>query len=92
MLWAVARLVSQDHARLPSIGPVRDPHVDPFWQGSTRGEPEFLDSRCPELPALAIAQASDRLHFPVINCGIYGYPISSAAQIAINTAAAFRAS
>jgi O-acetyl-ADP-ribose deacetylase (regulator of RNase III) len=38
---------------------------------------------------LAITHDVRTIAFPAISCGIYGYPIGSAAQIAIDTTTAF---
>lgn len=57
--------------------------VGPVWRGGDAGEPELLAS-CYRR-SLAIARDHDlpRLAFPAISCGIYGYPIDAATDIAV---------
>lgn len=57
--------------------------VGPVWRGGDKGEPELLAScyrRCFEIAA---EQGFATLAFPAISCGIYGYPVEQAAEIAI---------
>ena len=59
--------------------------VGPVWQGGTRGEPALLAScyrRCLEVAA---ATGVRSLAFPSISTGIYGYPLTAAARIAVDT-------
>jgi O-acetyl-ADP-ribose deacetylase (regulator of RNase III) len=65
--------------------------VGPVWHGGTRGEPELLASCYRESLRLAVAHDLRSIAFPAISCGIYRYPVSAAAQIAIDTTAAFLA-
>jgi O-acetyl-ADP-ribose deacetylase len=65
--------------------------VGPVWRGGTRGEPALLASCYRESLALAVAHGIRTIAFPAISCGIYGYPVPAAAQIAIDTTAAFLA-
>ena len=57
--------------------------VGPIWDGGSVGEPELLAScyRC--CFALARAHRLRTLAFPAISCGIYGYPIPDAVEIAL---------
>jgi O-acetyl-ADP-ribose deacetylase (regulator of RNase III) len=65
--------------------------VGPIWRGGTDGEPELLASCYRESLKLAAAHSIGSIAFPAISCGIYGYPIPAAAQIAMaETAAAVR--
>jgi O-acetyl-ADP-ribose deacetylase (regulator of RNase III) len=66
--------------------------VGPIWRGGKRGEPETL-ANC-HRNSLRLA-AENRIHiiaFPAISCGVYGYPIDQAAQIALKTTGEFLAS
>jgi O-acetyl-ADP-ribose deacetylase (regulator of RNase III) len=65
--------------------------VGPVWQGGARGEPELLASCYRESLAIAVANGIRSIAFPAISCGIYGYPIPAATQIAIDTTVAFLA-
>lgn len=59
--------------------------VGPVWHGGRNGEAELLTScyRC----CLQLAQqhAITSIAFPAISCGVYGYPLTQAADIAIRT-------
>ncbi len=59
--------------------------VGPVWRGGQEGEPDLLAScyrRCMEI---ADAQGFATIAFPSISTGIYGYPISLAAAVAVAT-------
>jgi O-acetyl-ADP-ribose deacetylase len=57
--------------------------VGPVWNGGGRGEPELLASCYRECFVLAREYALRTLAFPAISCGVYGYPISQAVEIAV---------
>jgi len=57
--------------------------VGPVWRGGTKGEPELLASCYRRSIELAIENGLRTIAFPAISCGIYGYPIDAAADIAI---------
>jgi len=57
--------------------------VGPVWCGGTNGEPELLASCYRRGIELAIDNGVRTIAFPAISCGIYGYPIDAAADIAI---------
>ena len=65
--------------------------VGPVWQGGTRGEPELLASCYRRALTLAIDANLASIAFPAISCGVYGYPLEPAAEIAVRevTTAAF---
>lgn len=63
--------------------------VGPVWQDGTAGEPELLASCHRESLKLAVAHQIKTIAFPAISCGIYGYPIAQAANIALQTVAEF---
>ena len=56
--------------------------VGPVWQGGTQGEPELLASCYRESLALALAQGVEKIAFPAISCGVYGFPLAQAVRIA----------
>jgi O-acetyl-ADP-ribose deacetylase (regulator of RNase III) len=58
--------------------------VGPVWRGGTQGEPELLASCYRNSLALAVKNDIHSIAFSAISCGIYGYPIDEAAQIAVN--------
>jgi O-acetyl-ADP-ribose deacetylase (regulator of RNase III) len=60
--------------------------VGPRWGGGTRGEPELLRSAYRRSFELAIESGCRSLALPSLSTGAYGYPIESAADIALSTA------
>ena len=66
--------------------------VGPIWQGGTRKEPELLANCYKSCFKIAELQHLHSLAFPAISCGVYGYPIDAAAEIACReTIAALKA-
>ena len=65
--------------------------VGPVWQGGAQGEPELLASCYRESLALARAHGVHKIAFPAISCGVYGYPLGQAAQIAVRECATIAA-
>ena len=59
--------------------------VGPVWGSGRNGEPELLASCYRSCYALARVNGVKTMAFPAISCGVYGYPISDAARIAIGT-------
>jgi len=57
--------------------------VGPVWSGGGNGEPELLASCYRHSLALAVEHGIRTLAFPAISCGVYGYPIELAAEIAV---------
>jgi O-acetyl-ADP-ribose deacetylase len=56
--------------------------VGPVWHGGGSGEAETLQAAYRNSLALAVRLDCRTVAFPAISCGIYGYPIDDAAQIA----------
>jgi O-acetyl-ADP-ribose deacetylase (regulator of RNase III) len=61
--------------------------VGPVWRGGTHGEPELLASCYRESLAVAAAHRLHTLAFPAISCGVYGYPLEQAVDIAVRECA-----
>lgn len=57
--------------------------VGPVWNGGRHNEPELLASCYRSCFALAREHGLKTLAFPAISCGVYGYPISQAVEIAV---------
>ena len=66
--------------------------VGPVWSGGTRGEGEVLAKCYRNSLRLAVENGIKTIGFPAISCGAYRYPISEAAQIALDTTREFLAS
>jgi O-acetyl-ADP-ribose deacetylase len=63
--------------------------VGPIWGGGDQGEPELLASCYRNSLALATKHQVRDIAFPAISCGIYGYPIRDACQIAMRETMAY---
>ena len=57
--------------------------VGPVWNGGSKGEPELLASCYRSCFAIAREQDLRSVAFPAISCGVYGYPIDLATEIAV---------
>lgn len=55
----------------------------PVWSGGQRGEAEKLASCYRSAFQLAAENKVQTIAFPAISCGIYGFPIQAAAEIAV---------
>lgn len=63
--------------------------VGPIWRGGAKGEPQLLASCYESTLTLALENKIKTIAFPAISCGIYGYPLSQAAPIAVKETANF---
>ncbi len=63
--------------------------VGPVWRGGQNNEAELLASCYRESLACAIAHGVSTIAFPAISCGVYGYPLGQACEIAIREVKAF---
>lgn len=59
--------------------------VGPVWSGGTNREAELLASCYRDSMELARQHSITSIAFPAISCGVYGYPIAEAGEIAITT-------
>lgn len=62
--------------------------VGPVYRGSPQ-DPQLLKSCYRSSLQLALEHKLRTIAFPAISCGVYGYPIKDAAEIAIKTAISF---
>ena len=65
--------------------------VGPIWHGGEQKEPELLASCYRECLSCAVANGITTLAFPAISCGVYGYPLAQACEIAIGEVGGFLA-
>jgi len=59
--------------------------VGPVWRGGDKGEAELLADCYRNSIRLAEQHSLKSIAFPAISCGIFGYPVEQAAEIAIET-------
>ena len=57
--------------------------VGPIWAGGGKGEDELLATCYRECIRLCTANGIRSVAFPAISCGVYGYPLEAAAEIAV---------
>jgi O-acetyl-ADP-ribose deacetylase (regulator of RNase III) len=62
--------------------------VGPVWSGGKLGEPALLANCYRACFAIALDRKLQTLAFPAISCGVYGYPLRAAADIAVREARA----
>lgn len=60
--------------------------VGPRWQGGEQDEPRLLASAYRRSIEEADKLGCHSISFPAISCGIYGYPVTLAAPISVETA------
>jgi len=58
--------------------------VGPVWNGGNDGEPDLLASCYRKCFAIAREHGLRSLAFPAISCGVYGYPVELATEIAMH--------
>jgi len=63
--------------------------VGPVWRGGEQNEAELLAACYRNSLELALTYQIATLAFPAISCGVYGFPITEAAPIAIGTTLEF---
>jgi len=59
--------------------------VGPIWRGGEHNEAELLASCYRQSIGLAEQNQLNSIAFPAISCGIYGYPINLACEIAVSS-------
>jgi O-acetyl-ADP-ribose deacetylase len=62
--------------------------VGPVWNGGGHGEADLLASCYRECFVLAREYVLRTIAFPAISCGVYGYPIDQAVEIAVREVSA----
>lgn len=59
--------------------------VGPVWNGGHSGEPEILQQCYVACLDEALRLRANRIAFPAISCGAYGFPVVQACHIAVDT-------
>ncbi len=59
--------------------------VGPVYRDGRHGEPELLASCYRRSLEIAQTRGLKSVSFPAISCGVYGYPLSEAAAVAVRT-------
>ena len=63
--------------------------VGPIWDGGRENEADLLVSCYRRSLEIVDENGLRRVAFPAISCGVYGYPLQAAAQIALDTTVRF---
>src|SRR4051812_44091371 len=63
--------------------------VGPIYEDGTQGEPDLLASCYQRSLELAVANSVKSIAFPAISCGVYGYPLEAACEIAVHKVVKF---
>lgn len=63
--------------------------VGPVYRDGLHGEPELLRSCYESSLSLAVKHKIRSIAFPAISCGVYGYPLEEAAQVALGATIRF---
>jgi O-acetyl-ADP-ribose deacetylase (regulator of RNase III) len=63
--------------------------VGPIWHGGNRGEADLLASAYRESLKLTVTSSLKTISFPSVSTGAYGYPVDTAAEVALQTAIKF---
>jgi len=63
--------------------------VGPVWHGGNQGEAELLASAYRESLQAAAENHLSSISFPSISTGVYGYPVATAAKVAVNAVVSF---
>jgi O-acetyl-ADP-ribose deacetylase (regulator of RNase III) len=79
------RAVATAAGRLPARWVVHA--VGPIWRGGANRERELLASAYREALAIADDLGARSISLAAISCGVYGYPVREAAEVAIATVA-----
>jgi len=61
--------------------------VGPVWRGGGHGEAQRLAGCYRNSLALALEHGARSMAFPAISCGVYGYPLEMAVEVAVATVA-----